>query len=164
MTAAVSSSQQFEMKIVLVSCALFAAARAGFSSGWENDGWQLSAPAWPSMSSGGWQEASTVGWPASLSEGWQSDSGGSEGIDTHVDQEDQNALSAVGLARLLGGGASHAGHGLYAGHKYTISGPTQKIDTIHKIQLNHPGGHVLHRTHGAQQKIVFIQAPSHGWH
>ena len=161
-----SLSPHFDMKILLVSCALFTAARAGFSSGWENHGWQEIAPAWPSPVSGGWQGASTVGWPAAVSDGWHPNPlGGAEDLEAQTDQEDQNALSAVGLARLLGGGASHAHHGLSAGHKYTISGPTQTINTIHKIQLNHPGGHILHRAPAAQhKKIIFIQPPSHGWH
>ena len=159
------------MKIVLLSCALLAATvQAGFSnSGWESSGWQASAPAaWPSMQSGGWQEAPAMAWPANVAEGWHfgsGDVGGHADIDMHSNQEDENALSAVGLARLLGGGASHAHQGMFAGHKYTISGPTQKINTFHKIQLDHPGGHVLHRTQGTQlKKIIFVQPPnSHGW-
>ncbi|OQR71100.1 hypothetical protein BIW11_01564 [Tropilaelaps mercedesae] len=55
------------------------------------------------------------------------DFGGGHGGGSSVD-EDGAALSAVGLARLLGGGASH-GHLASGGGgaSYTISGPTQEI-------------------------------------
>lgn len=79
--------------------------------------------------------------------------------------EDNAALSAVGLARLLGGGASWAGMG-YGGATYTISGPTQEIRSLHKIQTTSQGGQILSRSggggSGGQAKIIIIKGGAGG--
>ncbi|OQR79508.1 hypothetical protein BIW11_00142 [Tropilaelaps mercedesae] len=90
--------------------------------------------------------------------------------------EDQAALSAVGLASLLTGGGlggSHAHLASSTGSSYTISGPTQEIKSLHKIQTTSGGGHVLSRTagHGGMGKaIILVKQPvaashggGHGW-
>lgn len=64
------------------------------------------------------------------------------------------ALQAVPLARFLSGGAPHAHLIMSNGQKYTTSGPTQQINTIHEVQLRHRGGDVQQ----AQQKIILVKA------
>lgn len=80
--------------------------------------------------------------------------------------EDQAALSAVGLANLLTGGgvgSSHAHLASSGGSAYTISGPTQEIRSLHKVQLTNEGGHVLSKSagHGGYggDKVVFVKEP-----
>lgn len=92
--------------------------------------------------------------------------------------EDQAALSAVGLANLLTGGGLGGGHAHLASSgstSYMISGPTQEIKSLHKIQTTSEGGHVISRTAGHEaggKAIILIKQPviaslhesGHGWH
>ncbi|OQR74086.1 hypothetical protein BIW11_01027 [Tropilaelaps mercedesae] len=148
------------IRAIVVLASLMGICRAGFEE--SSEGW-MTPVGWPMADgSGGWDFGRGSG-------GGSGHGGGAELMDNSL-QEDEMALSAVGLARLLGGGASHAHHLFTDGHKYTISGPTQQIKTIHKVQLHHKGGDVLHRTPHmiqAQKKVIFVKAEQpqmHGWH